>query len=125
MAPSAAEIYALFNSFLGGSGMASAVISQLQVMREKASPDIKFQIVGQEFALACQVQGIDALAEHVTTRLVPSFMAASDMTKPGKSEVIRVIGGGTDPWAAAEFKSTGTSKAGKSLYELRDSETLI
>lgn len=77
------------------------------------APDMKFQIAGKDFGLACKVDGVDSTGDHLRNELLPALMNALDTSKPMNTEVVRVIGGGDSPWAAVELLSTGTSKKGE------------
>jgi len=114
MAPSAEEILEIINARLPGGDSV--------LLREKREPgavlslcteDFKFSVVGQEFDLAHSSTGLAAAKEYLAGHLTPSILGLIDESKPAKLKVVRVIGGGENPWAAVEFKSNATSLKGK------------
>ncbi|RHZ45197.1 uncharacterized protein CDV56_101587 [Aspergillus thermomutatus] len=112
MAPSPTEIKAIFDAIYQG-GIAQNPFSQEPERLERfLSPHAEIHIVGQEFPLAIQSNSLDAVIENVAR----PWHNLLDPNKPSTSEVIRVIGGGSDSWAALDCKTTATTKAGKLFH---------
>jgi hypothetical protein len=53
---------------------------------------------------------------HELGTLISSIEESIDKDKPNETELVRVIGGGDNEWAALEYLSTGTSTTGKLYY---------
>jgi len=115
MAPTPAEITSMLeNVFQGGSGVAGMIQAQTQRGQDIVHPELKFTIAGKDHPLACDVEGSESTKNHLSNHVLPKLMAAVDESKPMKTEVIRVIGGGSgSEYAAVELISSGTSKKGK------------
>lgn len=114
MAPSAEEIAKLIKSRLPGeTSILLTEKNQPGSVLSLFTEDFKITVVGQEFDLAYGATGIAAAKDYLIGRLTPTIFGSLDDSKAAKSEVVRVTGGGDNPWAAVEFKSTATSLKGK------------
>ncbi|GAP82418.1 putative conserved hypothetical protein [Rosellinia necatrix] len=114
MAPSAEEITKIFNSRLpGGTPFLDTERKNPGSMLDIFTEDCKVSIMGQEFDLAHSTNGFASSKDFIVGRLTPTIFGSIDESKPMKSEIVRVIGGGADPCSAVEFKSTATSLKGK------------
>jgi hypothetical protein len=94
----------------------SEIAERSEILRQHTD-DVKFQVVGHESSIACQHHGIQAMKQYFVTDLLP-VLGGIDTTKPETWDVIRVIGGGDNPWVAIEFRNTGTSKKGEPFHYL-------
>ncbi|KAI0976948.1 hypothetical protein F4678DRAFT_456229 [Xylaria arbuscula] len=109
MAPPASEFVSILSNFLQGGGLAESQ-TRLDMLDDMISPDVKFEVVGEDSPIACNTQGLDNMKRFITDNLVPFSSAIVD--KPS-FEIVRAVGSQDNPWIAFEFKSKGTSKAGK------------
>lgn len=115
MAPSASEVVSILSTFLQGGGLAESQ-SRLGMLDDMISPDVKFEVVGEDSPIACSTQGLDNMKRFITDQLVPFSLAIVD--KPS-FEIVRAVGSQDSPWIVFEFKSKGTSKAGESCAKLK------
>ncbi|KAG2009409.1 hypothetical protein GB937_007812 [Aspergillus fischeri] len=112
MAPSPTDIKAIFDAIYQG-GIAQSPFSQEPERLERfLSPHARIHIVGQGFPFAIQSTDLNAVISNVAR----PWHNLLDPNKPSTSEIIRVIGGGSDSWAALDCKTTATTKTGKLLY---------
>jgi hypothetical protein len=121
MAPSAAEIKVIFDTVYQGAIAQHPFSHEPERLKQFLSPDAKIHIIGQGFPFAIQSDSFDTVMANVARPMHDLL----DPDKPSKSEVIRVIGGGNDPWAALDGKTTATTKNGKSLYKLNSLSSLV
>ncbi|KAH0556478.1 hypothetical protein GP486_005620 [Trichoglossum hirsutum] len=103
MAPTPKEIRDLFDKIYGvGANHPHELISN------HVAKNAKVHIIGEEYKNVTDVHDLERLFAPVT--------GAIDKTKPRHTELVRVIGGGDDQWAALEFVSTGTNTNGKPYH---------
>jgi len=109
MAPSPTEIKAIFDTIYQGGIAQNPFSQEPDRLGQYLSPNAKIHVIGQGFPFAIQSNSLDAVIANVAR----PWHSLLDPTKPSKSEVIRVIGGGSDPWAALDCKTTATTKTGQ------------
>lgn len=81
MAQAASSIVDVWTKFFAEGGNIGSMVTALA---ELTASDVKYQVVGQpgEFALAANLEGIDAMMNFVTTTLAPAFLSILDPPSP-------------------------------------------
>ncbi|TGO44023.1 hypothetical protein BCON_0648g00010 [Botryotinia convoluta] len=100
MAPSSTEIKAIFDTVYQGGITQDPFSNEPERLRQFLSPNAKIHIIGEDFPLAIQSNNLDTVIANVASPM----HSLLDTNKPSKTEVIRVIGGGNDSWAALDCK---------------------
>lgn len=114
MAPSAGKIKAIFDEVYQEGIAQNPFSDEPERLKQFLSPNAKIHIIGQDFPYAIQSDNF----ETVMATVAHPMHSLLDPAKPSNSEVIRVIVGKDDPWAAVEAKTTATTKNGKLLCRL-------
>jgi ketosteroid isomerase-like protein len=78
-----------------------------------AAPDVSVRFVGQEFMLARDLKGLQAVKEYFQGTFLPAFYGALDTTKPVHSEPPIFMGSHDSEWSAVEMRGSATTKNGK------------
>jgi ketosteroid isomerase-like protein len=112
MPPPASHVVTVISSFLEGGDLAGAE-PRINKLAEVLASDMKFEMAGRNFPLACNIRGVDAFKECVTNRMAPYF---STIVENPSFEIVRAVGGGEDPWVAIEFIAKGTTRAGRPYH---------
>ena len=104
--PNDKEIAVMFESLLPDGK------KNVEAAKSMCSASFKWIVPGSvKDHLNTEHQGIDGLRNTLT-----KIDAVVDHSKPSSIKVLRVIGGGDDPYAAIELVATGTSSTGKSEF---------
>ena len=86
-----------------------AMGNNIDKFAQYCTPDFQVESAGQDHSMKGLFDSASGLKDHRS-----QFVSMLD-EKTIKREVVRVIGGGQQPWAAVECMTTATTNAGKSL----------